>query len=622
MKDGTSSQVIDKKLHTFTGIIAYPTILLFLSLILGYITLFILFTTGSISGWFCALFGAALAYGMFTIAHEASHGNIAGGHTSFLKLESALGWLSTFFLFFPFSAFVVIHLRHHAHTNDPQHDPDGYVKGSNWLSNFFRCVTLIGHYYVESLGKKAQINPVMKRTKRASMLFLLLQFLFMALMVLSGFGLAYLFVMLIPALIAAPFLGFTFDWLPHYPHHNIDKYHNTRIVTVPGLEWLSLFQSYHLIHHLYPRVPFYKYKQKFQAIETFLREKKSPIEGFGHKDAPLLKTQNTYADLLNGDTFHYALEVHEVRALTHDSAVITFQNFMNIPFQFKAGQYVVLSMNVDHEKINRCYSICSNPNDGKLSVGVKRVKQGKLSNALLDNLKQGSSISVSGPFGNFQLQHTDRNIPHTFIAGGSGITPILAMLTQALDAGYNDLYLLYGCRSEQDVMFKDELLALANQFPTRFSLNLSYKLLHNELQEKLLANRMATGFYYLCGPHPMMEASQIALKRLGVESSRIISEDFAPNTNELSGAVHQVRVGGFSYEAYSSETILEASLRHKKPLPYACGMGQCGTCKIMLEAGNVRWKQEDQTALLAHEIEQGYILTCMCKANSAVKLKI
>mgnify|MGYP001036128457 CR=1 FL=1 len=607
---------------SFTGVVAIPTIFLFVFFATGYVLLLMAFLLQIWPNWVCSLTGAGLAYGMFTIVHEASHGNISGGNAQFKKLETVLGWVAGFFLFFPYPAFVVIHLKHHAHTNDPEHDPDGYVRGNHFFSVFMRCMTLVGHYYVASLGREGSQEVTMRRTQTATWLFIVIQVAVMILAIILGYGGVYLYVIAIPALVAAPFLGFFFDWLPHYPHHNMGKYHNTRIITIPGMEWVSLFQSFHLIHHLYPRVPFYKYKQKFQAVETLLRQQASPIEGLSKPDLSLMTATNTYTDLAKGEAWQYALKVADVAPLTSNSVAITFENLNNIAFKFQAGQYLVLSRRVGIYKVSRCYSICSAPSSGQLTVGVKRVKGGVLSNKLLDEIRKGDRINVSGPFGSFRLQKTEPQVTHTFIAGGSGITPILSMIHQALKEEYQQVYLLYGCRSKNDVMFQNTLQNLSEQYPNRFKLDICYEVLDEACQQPFLTKTNDIGVYYICGPTPMMEASQRVLHQLGVDAARIIQEEFTQTTVQLTGTTHTVSMNGKSYEADAAESLLDAALRQNQVLPFACRMGQCGTCKVKLEKGVVTWINQEQTALLDNEKEDGYILTCMCKPASDVVLKL
>lgn len=601
------------------GKIAFPTLFLFILLVAGYVGLWLAFTHDHLHPLLTGFLGAFLAYGMFTVAHEASHGNISGGDSRVLRLESWLGWFSGATLLVPYGAFKAIHLEHHAHTNDPEHDPDHYVNGKNAVDTAFRCLTVVVHYYSRTLGRESHHNVNMKARRQESILFLVGMSLLIGSLIAFGFGIPLFFVVILPALIAAPFLGFAFDWLPHFPHHNMGKDLNTRIITIPGLEYLLLFQSYHLIHHLHPRVPFYRYKLKFREIESELARKKSPVEGWREQDAKLMRSGNTYHDIAQGSKWNYALQVASVEMLTHDSAAIEFENVGGLPFQFKAGQYVVVFKKVNYEKISRCYSICSNPGKGKLRIGVKRVPGGLLSNQLLDTVKAGQAIHVSGPFGEFGLQ--GNRAQHVFIAGGSGITPILSMVQQGLADTEAKMKLIYGCRSEHDVMFKEALAQLQRAHPERFEFVVTYDVLVAEKQRELLGEVSENASYYVCGPTAMMAASQQALAALSVDPQCIVTEEFSLEAPSLTGKQHVVRRGNVSFEAYASETILEASRRSDLTLPHACGMGQCGTCKVKLKSGEVSWKSEDQSVLLEAEKEAGFILTCLCRAESEIEIE-
>lgn len=598
--------------NVYGGHVATPTILLLIFLILGYASLTWMYQNDFLPLWLITGIATFFAYGMFTIAHEASHGNISGGNRPLKKWETWMGWIAASCLFFPFSAFVVIHLEHHAHTNDPDQDPDHYVKGNNAVEIFFRCLTIVAYYYARVFGSNSDTHMALRKVRSQTIIFLAFLLLISVVIIASGFGSVFFFVFLLPALLIAPFLGFTFDWLPHYPHHNMGRDYNTRIVTIPGMEFLSLFQSYHLIHHLYPRIPFYQYKTKFKAIENELLDNKSPIEGYRKGDGKLFNPENTYVDLIEGKSWEYALEVAEVTYLTHDSAAIRFKNPGGSAFRFKAGQYVVITMQVANKTVSRCYSICSDPLSGELTIGVKRVANGILSNALLDTVKVGKSLHVTGPFGEFGLvpMETSKDRAHIFIAGGSGITPILSMIQEAIEQGRTKLKLIYGCRSEKDVMFKTELEQLADKYPNQFSQHITYKLLDKKTQSDMLSEADVHGYFYLCGPGAMTGASMTVLQDKNVAVDHIITERFEVAPVELAGPVYSVVNDINQFQAYSSETILEASIRQKEPLPHACKMGQCGTCKVKLISGEVKWKDHEQNVLLENEINAGYILSC------------
>jgi fatty acid desaturase len=86
---------------------------------------------------------------------------------------------------------------------------------------------------------------------------------------------------LVPAWFAQGFLALVFDWLPHHPHTNRERYRDTRLILVPGLYTLLLGQNLHLIHHLFPRLPFYRYSDCYAALRELLAAKGSPTVGSG-----------------------------------------------------------------------------------------------------------------------------------------------------------------------------------------------------------------------------------------------------------------------------------------------------------------------------------------------------
>ncbi|AXT53671.1 hypothetical protein D1818_23640 [Aquimarina sp. BL5] len=608
----------------YSGKLAWPTVLLFGFLCIGYILLWDFYTNGLSEVW-TSLIGAALAYGMFTIAHEASHGNISGGVRSFVKLEQVLGWLSSFFLLFPFSAFVVIHLSHHAHTNDPVNDPDHYVNGSNPFTIFFRCLTLISHYFGLTLGKHSKKNTAMNSVRNQSVVFVFVLVAVLGILILSGNGKALFYVFILSALIAAPILAFSFDWLPHYPHNNLSKYHNTRVITISGLEFLSLYQSYHLIHHLYPRVPFYKYRSCFLDIESELLEKQSIIEGFRSQDLKLLDKQNTYVDIRSGKTWSYILEVENVFQETSNVVKIVFKNLEYNRFLYKSGQYVVVADYVDNSLVSRCYSICEDPVTGKLGIAVKSVQGGKLSSHLVTKVKEKDTLRVSGPFGKFLLPR-DIDKPFLFIAGGSGITPIISMIKFVLRASEEKVKLLYGCRSNADVIFSRELTDLSNMYSKRFTYLLSFEILDADRQYRYVIDTEIDTYCYVCGPTPMMQVSKDILSKIGVPDNLIRAEEFSQESKKLSGILYQVDASinnkELAFNADCSETILEAALRTDNKMPHACMMGDCGTCKAKLIDGDVTWNSKEDIVLLDHEIDQGYVLTCMCSPKTDITIEV
>lgn len=254
--------------HTRRPVIAWPTLLLGLAAATLWLGSSAAALAGHLgTGWAIAL-NALAAFWAFTVLHDASHNAISqyrwlndwAGRLAMLPLSPA-----------PiFKAFRFIHMQHHRFTNQGGAlDPDDWCGGGRTWTLPFRWATLDLRYYVYYLPKLKQ-RPQAER--RETMVAALVGVVLVGIPVAAGYGMAVLLYWLIPARIAVGLLGFAFDFLPHHPYkvsaqENPWQATNNRV----GMEWLLtpllLYQNYHLVHHLYPRAPFYRYLRLWRAAE-------------------------------------------------------------------------------------------------------------------------------------------------------------------------------------------------------------------------------------------------------------------------------------------------------------------------------------------------------------------
>ena len=256
------------------GFVAWPTLLFSLAVLAAWVTVAALAWSGLLSLPLTFALQTVLAYLSFTPMHEASHGNIAGRNQRFKGVEKLLGWLSGIPLIAPYSAFRKLHLEHHGHTNDEEKDPDFWVAGTSRWSILWRCVTLLPHYYWRILTHAIRA-PAARDSATLTALFVYATSAIA--FAVAGHGAWVLAAWIGPALLAATFLAFAFDWLPHQPHNERDRYRNSSILLFPGLGVLLTNQNFHLIHHLYPRIPFYRYGSFFREVRPALAAKGAPI---------------------------------------------------------------------------------------------------------------------------------------------------------------------------------------------------------------------------------------------------------------------------------------------------------------------------------------------------------
>lgn len=204
------------------------------------------------------------AFWTFTPIHEASHGSIA----RLQRVNLLVGHAGAVILMCPFLAFRYAHLEHHRHTNDEVRDPDHYSgRGPKWMLPL-RWLTIDVHYHR------------WMRTAAGGSLFLIALASAAIGLSLLGYGSQVLFCWLLPARLAMGLIAFSFSYYPHAPHivtSKEDRFRASNILLYPGLTVALLYQNYHLIHHLYPGVPFYRYARIFAAKREYLASKGAPI---------------------------------------------------------------------------------------------------------------------------------------------------------------------------------------------------------------------------------------------------------------------------------------------------------------------------------------------------------
>lgn len=221
---------------------------------------------------------AVLDYAAFTLLHEASHGLVSRGGRWINQLA---GEVAATTLMCRFNGFRQVHLRHHLHTNDPERDPDLWSgRGPAWAAPLFWATSDL-HYWVAYDRSEPQ-RPLARRASAWSLTVLLLA---VAVLLLTGNGMALLWFWIVPARIALFISTWLFDWLPHQRPFGRPRAENplqaTVNLAVPGwLEPLLLGHAFHLVHHLHPGIPFHRLRKRWEADRT-------PLLKAGAREVPL-----------------------------------------------------------------------------------------------------------------------------------------------------------------------------------------------------------------------------------------------------------------------------------------------------------------------------------------------
>lgn len=354
----------------------------------------------------------------------------------------------------------------------------------------------------------------------------------------------------------------------------------------------------------------------------------------------------------------YPLTISRVVKETEQAVSLYFSipSDLQDTFSYTQGQYLTLRFELNGKEERRAYSMCSSPVEEELAVTVKRLAGGLVSNHINDRLKEGSVVDVLPPDGRFYTKlDPEQNKTYYLFGAGSGITPLRSIAKTILEEEpMSTVFLLYGNRSENTIIFKEDFKQMASKYDNQFIVEhiLSQPLVEKSkgltsffkkgkinwsgktgrIDAQQVANfleenpvRSRTSEYFICGPNDMIDSVEAALVNQGIDRKNIHTERFFAEAKEgasteamgADGAQVKVTMEGdtFTMQVPKGKTILDVMIDHKKDPPYSCSSGSCSTCIAKLVKGKV--DMEVCYALDEDEIEEGFILTCQAHPTTA-----
>ncbi|MGI9264763.1 MAG: 1,2-phenylacetyl-CoA epoxidase subunit PaaE [Gammaproteobacteria bacterium] len=341
------------------------------------------------------------------------------------------------------------------------------------------------------------------------------------------------------------------------------------------------------------------------------------------------------------------LTIADIYQETPDSLCVQFDVPKDLAdeFRFVQGQHLPVRADIDGESIRRTYSICSAAGENLLRIGVRIQPGGRFSGYIARQLKKGDRLEVMPPIGHFQTPlKADHEKTYMAFAAGSGITPILSILsTTLLQEPRSRFLLFYGNRTHESTMFLEELHALKNKYPNRLSLHFlfsqeaqEFEIFNGRLDEQKVSElfrTVAAGYspdeVYICGPGTMIDTVRKTLCDLGLDESRIHTEHFVvdsqqpaaekkPEQSQQVDSDDETQVTVIldghrkQFDMQMDDlTVLDAARDNGLELPYSCEGGVCSTCRTHVREGEV--EMEVNFALEDWEVEQGYVLACQSR---------
>lgn len=307
-------------------------------------------------------------------------------------------------------------------------------------------------------------------------------------------------------------------------------------------------------------------------------------------------------------------------------------------FRYRPGQFLTFCIpyrdraNRDGA-ITRSYSLSSAPSaDPEMTVCVKRIPGGRGSNWFNDHLRVGARIEATRPAGRFVMG--DGDAPMLLVAGGSGITPCISLIKQALIETERRVKLVYVNRDVASIIYRDALELLQARFADRFECQHWLDDAGGLIQAGDI-RRAADGFEgadgYICGPGPLMDMAEELLSGLLDPDARILTERFLspdePST-QPDLAVDQASPDDTGIESFrltldgtehvvpisAGQTLLAAALDAGIDAPNSCVEGHCGTCMALLREGEV--SMTSTRALSKRNKQRGCVLACQSRPTS------
>ena len=289
--------------------------------------------------------------------------------------------------------------------------------------------------------------------------------------------------------------------------------------------------------------------------------------------------------------------VEKVVPETDDAATLVIRPGWGWRYDHRPGQYVGIGVQVDGRFQWRSYSVSSPPRrDGRtITITVRAMPEGKLSSHLVSGLEPGTIVRLALPEGDFVLPEPPA-AKMLFLVGGSGVTPVMAMLRTMdrrgqKDGSFPDVVMHYSSPTPERMIFRDELDRLEEKHD-----GLTVHRLHTDTEGMLQLSDLddicpdwRERETFACGPGPMLDAITEHYREAGLED-RLHLERFSLELGGEGGEGGTItfRNSNKSVEADGATTVLEAGEEAGVGMPYGCRMGICHTCTLTLVSGTVR----------------------------------
>lgn len=313
-------------------------------------------------------------------------------------------------------------------------------------------------------------------------------------------------------------------------------------------------------------------------------------------------------------------------------------------FVFRPGQFVTVELPVPGGTVHRTYSISSAPiSNAYISLTVKAHGESVGGRWMHDHLRPGMRLKVRGPAGLFHLPRQPDG-RYLFIGAGSGITPLMSMVTTLFERGEDpDVSLVVCARRPSELIFRKRLEYMASRVQglklhfvvsrdEPFEVWTGYRGRFNQLMLGLTTPDYLDREVYCCGPDDFMRSVRETLASLGHDAARYHQESFSAPVERPEDVVPLLDVApdpaaaaelvftrsGRSVGCAQTDTVLQVARTSGLNLPSGCNFGVCGTCRVKKTSGDVHMVHNG--GITEEDIAEGWILACCAHPLGRVEI--
>lgn len=284
------------------GAIGWRSVFNFTWAVGGWVATVAAYVAGAAPLWLAFVLATLFLQALYMPVHEAVHKTLSGGRPSLAWLDRGVGSVAAWLMGVSFRDHVITHLIHHTHAND-ENDPD--VLNSKGTPRDIVVRSLVG-MVLYPLGPVMRLVPPLRRLVPRAIAARLHESArlrgpeavghanrvaasHLAVLVVAtalGFGVEVWLLWYVPIWTGRIWLSAVFGWLPHHPHGETGRYRDTRVFTFPGSTFLIRGHDYHLLHHMFPRVPHYRLRRLWREVGPHVVEQGARVEGRAARDFP------------------------------------------------------------------------------------------------------------------------------------------------------------------------------------------------------------------------------------------------------------------------------------------------------------------------------------------------